>query len=267
MLTIFKRLFRDRLSSLVLFSIIGMLFILLYFLFYPIVMQNEGLIRGFMESMPKVLLAAFGILDFDIFSFEGFLTYKHYNVTLPVLIIILLAGLAGSSISGEIEKGTIETPLACPVSRLRMFFGIYTVGILSLLIFVIIGVISVMPLGSMLGIEYVSGFHFQIALLSLLFGWAVFSLSLLISTLCSQVRRAYTIIAGLLIVMYLLYMTANMVNSLVWLKYFSIFGYFEPNIILHTSHFSYLSLYVYSALALVCTALGACRFCRRDICL
>ena len=267
MLVIFKRLFRDRLPALVLFSIIGALFIFLYFLFYPLVVQQQDAIRGFMQSLPQVMLKAFGIEDLNIFSFEGFLAYKHYNTTLPLLYIFLLTGLAGSALSGEIERSTIETPLACPVSRLRMFFGIYAAGILTLAVFTIVAVLSVLPLGQLLGIEYVGRFHWQIAGLGLLFGWALFSLAVLVSAVCSQIRRTYVIMGGLLIVMYIIYLTAVTVSSLDWLKYFSLFGYFEPNYILRTNHFSYIALYVYSAVAITCTALGAYRFVKRDICL
>ena len=268
MLVIFKRLFRDKIQSLMLFCIMGILLIWLYFLFFPLIVEQSENIRGFMESLPIVLLKAIGVDDLNtFFNIEGFLTYKHYNATLPLLIIFLTVSLAGSSLSGEIERGTIETPLACPVSRIRMFFGVFAVGIVALLIFTICAVFSVVPAGAFGGIEYVLKFHLLIAIASCFFGWSVLSVAMLVSSLCSEARRSYMIMGGILFVMYILYLISMTIGSLSWLRYFSLFGYYDPNYILLTNKIDYSSLFVFSAVALMCTFLGAYHFNKRDICL
>jgi len=268
MLVIFKRLFRDKAQSLMLFCIMGILLIWLYFLFFPLIVQQSENIRGFMESLPTVMLKAFGIEDLNaFFNIEGFLTYKHYNATLPLLIIFLMVSLAGSSLSGEIERGTIETPLACPVSRIRMFFGVYAVGIVALLIFTICAVFSVIPAGAILKIKYLLRFHLLIAFSSFFFGWSVLSLAMLVSALCSEARRSYMIMGGILFVTYVLYLISMTIGSLSWLRYFSLFGYYDPNYILLTNKIDYSSICVLIAVSIVCTFLGASHFNKRDICL
>lgn len=251
-----------------LFCIMGILLIWLYFLFFPLIVQQSENIRGFMESLPTVMLKAFGIEDLNtFFNIEGFLTYKHYNATLPLLIIFFMVSLAGSSLSGEIERGTIETPLACPVSRIRMFFGVYAAGMVALLIFTICAVFSVVPAGAFLRIDYLFGFHLLIALTSFFFGWSVLSIAMLISALCSEVRKSYMIVGGILFVTYILYLISITIGSLGWLRYFSLFGYYDPNSILLTSKIDYSSIYILSAISIICTFLGAYHFNKRDICL
>ena len=87
----FLRLFRDRKFSLLLYCLAGIMMLWILLMFFPIIQEQSEVIKGFMDSIPKLLLKAFGIENLDIFTIEGFLTYKHYSMVWPLLLIFLSA--------------------------------------------------------------------------------------------------------------------------------------------------------------------------------
>lgn len=261
----FLRLFRDRKFTLLLYCLAGILMLWILLMFFPIIQQQSEAIKGFMDSIPKLLLKAFGIENLDIFTIEGFLTYKHYSMVWPLLLIFLSASLAGWGLSGQVDRGTIEIPLARPISRVQIFFNLYLTGIISLILFTICGVLSIVPLAELYKMQYLFSYHALIAILGLLFGWAVFSFAMLLSAIFSEQRRTYMVLGGTLFVMYILDIVPLVIKSLAWLKYFSLFYYYDPNYILLNNSIQSTSIFVFIGVAMVCTISGAIWFNRRDI--
>jgi beta-exotoxin I transport system permease protein len=265
MFVIFLRYFRDRRNSLIVFTLAGVLLIWLYIAFYPIIEQQNANIMAFMESVPKSLLKVFGVEDFDFFTVEGFLTFKHYNVTWPVMMIFLMASLAGTSISGAIEQETMELPLACPISRFKFFFGIYITGVITLVVFTICTILIVVPLLEIDGTDYVFKFHFFVTIHSLFFGWAVFSLAMMLSSFFSEPRAVYMVLGGIIFTMYILFILPGFISSLRWVQYLSLFYYFDPKYILLSNTVNSTSLLVFAMTSIFSTLIGLVWFKRRDI--
>lgn len=247
------------------YCLAGILLIWMTFMFFPLIQQQSENIKGFMESIPKLFLKAFGIENLDIFTLEGFLTYKHYSMVWPVLLIFFSASIAGWGLSGQVDRGTIEIPLACPISRLQIFFGLYLTGMISLVLFTICGVLSIVPLAELYKMPYLFSYHAYVAILGLLFGWAVFSLAMLLSAIFSEQRKTYMVLGGILFMIYILDIVPLVVKGLAWLKYFSLFYYYDPNYILLNNSIQTTSLIVFTAVAIACTFIGAVWFNKRDI--
>jgi len=259
------RIIKDRRTSLILYCLAGILLIWLLITFFPIVRQQAENIKGFLESIPTVLLKAFGIENLNIFTIEGFLTYKHYSVVWPLMLVFLTASLAGYGLSGAVERGTIEIPLSCPVSRLHLFFSLYIAGLFTLIIFAVCSVLVIVPLGEIYHIEYIFSYHISVAAIGLLFGWAVFSLTMLLSAIYSEQRKTYMVLGGILFAMYLFDVIPAVSNTLAWMKYLSLFYYYDPNYILANNAINSISILVFAGFAVACTAVGAFYFKSRDI--
>jgi len=265
MSVILRRLFKDRGITLTIFCLAGILLIWLYVAFFPLILEQAENLRGLMESLPTGLLRAFGIENLDIFNIEGFLTYKHYSMMVPLMLIFLMASLAGSGLSGEVERGTIEISLACPVSRLSIYFGLYFGGLVMLIIFTICAVLPIFPLAGIYNTAVVSNYHFLVGVMSLFFGWAVFSLSMLVSAVNSEQRRTYMVFGGIIFVMYILDLISALVGSVSWMKYLSFFYYYNPNYILLNNSIPAIAILIFAASAIVFTVAGAVYFRSRDI--
>jgi ABC-2 type transport system permease protein len=265
MLTLINRLLKDNRNILLLFCLAGVLLIWFYVEIFPLIEQHAEEITGLMEIIPKGMLKAFGVDDLDIFTLEGFLSYKHYSNMMPLMMIILFTALAASGLTGQIEKGTIEILLSCPVSRLKIFMGLYLIEVFALTVFIVCSVATIVPICELSGCLYDSGFHLSVALLSMFFGWAVFSLAMMISSIFSELRKAYLVFGAILFSMYIIYVISGLVNSLSWLGYSSLFYYFNIKHILLTGEIPLNSIHLFCIFSVLTSLTGLVVFNRRDI--
>lgn len=111
-------------------------------MFLPSIQQSSQELQRLLQSMPKGMLAAFGVSDqIDLFTPEGFLQGRLFALMVPLLLIIQGVGIGSATIAGEEERGQLELIAAHPVGRTRLFLeklGVLVLALLfsSLLLFV-----------------------------------------------------------------------------------------------------------------------------------
>ena len=138
--TIFLRVLKDRKASLIIYCLTGIGLLWLFIAAYPIVQEQTMAIMELLEGMPEGFMKAFGMESDSFTTVEGFLAAKQYSATWPLMVILLLASLAGTIIAGEIESGSMEITLSRPISRTKIYFGRYLAGLMSLFVFNIFSV-------------------------------------------------------------------------------------------------------------------------------
>ena len=172
---------------------------------------------------------------------------------------------ASAQFAGEIEKGTIETMLAQPISRLKFFFSKYFAGLIYIVSFTLISVYCVIPLAAIHDVSYSTSNLNKIAALALLFAVAVFSLGMLSSTIFSEKGRANFAVGGLLILMYVANVISAFKDSLKDLKYVSFFHYFDYSGALVRGVLEAKAIWVFLGVAIAATIMAAIWFRQRDI--
>lgn len=267
MIAIFLNTIKNRRIFIAIYSFAAVAFMWMYVAFFPYIQEKSADFDKLLEAYPESFLEAFGIqagsLWFD--KLENFLAVEQFSFVWPIMVIAMLVALGGFSIAGEIEKGTIETLLSQPISRLKIFFGKYLAGVVSLIIFTIISIFAVIPLAKSYHIDYQLSHYFTTALLGFMFGLAIFSIAALFSSLFSEKGKAYFISAGILVVMYVINILSTLKESVADLKYFSFFYYFDVNKALIDNQIEHLAYWVFLGVSLMCTALAAWWFSKRDI--
>ncbi len=183
----------------------------------------------------------------------------------PILVIVMLLAIAGSGLAGELEQGTAELLLSRPVSRVRIFTARYLVGLFSLFVFTVVSVFAIIPLAAIHGIEYNLESFALVAVISFLFGWAVFSVAVLFSASFSERSRVYMVSGGIVLVMYVLNVLARLSENMEWLKFVSFFHYYDYNGALLESTLDSTDVLLFVAVIIVCTFGAMWWFVRRDI--
>jgi len=90
--------------------------------FYDTVADQGELFQVLIKQYPPELMAAFGGMDINLFSPEGFLHMEFFSY-MP-LVIGIFAVLAGSSLlAGDEENGILDLLLAYPIQRTAFFLG------------------------------------------------------------------------------------------------------------------------------------------------
>ena len=266
MFTIIWRTIRDRKTSLIAYLLVAVLLLWMYIALFPAMQEQSKALSTAFESLPEAFFKAFGIEDLNISSVESFLAMEHFSIVWPLMAILLLVTIAGRGLAGQIEQGTIEIILSCPVSRMRIFFAKYLAGIISLFVFTIASIFTIAPFAAMHSVDYAIGNFASVSVISFLFGWAVFSVAIMFSTIFSERGRVYMATGGILLIMYVLNIAAALNKNLNKLKLASFFHYYNFNdaIIRNTLHATDLTVFV--AVAVVCTIISAWVFQKRDIC-
>ena len=266
MFTIIWRSIRDRKSSLIAYLLTAVLLLWMYVALFPTMLEQSQALSTAFESLPKAFFEAFGIEDLDISSIENFLAMEHFSIVWPLMAIMLLVSIAGRGLAGQIEQGTIEILLSCPISRLRLFFAKYLAGVISLLVFTFASIFFIAPFAALHNVDFMIGNFATVSVVSFLFGWAVFSVAILFSTIFSEKGHVYMATGGMLLIMYVLNLAAALNTNLNGLKFISFFHYYNYNdaIIRNTLHTS--DLLVFVGVAVVCTLVAAWVYHKRDIC-
>lgn len=264
-LQLIKREFKNNRTSLIIFCLAVLVLIFIYVAIYPSIQKNAQNYDQLLKAYPKTLLDAFGIEDMNLNSLEKFLAMEQYSFMWSVLVIIFALSRAGRSLAGEIEKGTMGLWLALPLRRVTIFASKYLAGLIALIIFTITTILGTIPLAALLHTEFVAKAYIGLVWPALFFGWAIYSVGVLFSSIFNDRGKVYLTAGGILVLMYVLNVVASLKDDLKWLKYISAFHYFEASKILVHSLQNPTTYFVFAITIIIATILGAFWFTRRDV--
>ncbi len=263
--TIFLRILKDRKISLVVYCLTGLLLLWIFIAMYPLIQEQAEGMMALVEGLPENFMNAFGVDSESFTTVEGFLAAKQYSATWPLMVILLLVAIAGTVIAGEIEKGSIEITLSRPVSRLKIFFGRYLVGLVSLFFFTVFSVFSVFPLAALYDINIDFSNVVKLSIITFLFGMAILSVALFFSAIFSERSRVYMIIGSLMVGMYIMNTIALIKESIDYIKFASFFHYLDTTGALIFNTIGTTSIIVFCCCAIAFAIAGAWWFNKRDI--
>lgn len=244
---------------------LGLGLVWMYIALFPSLNSQAQSISKLYAGIPSSYLKAFGAQDLGLSSVESFLAGKHFGLVWPLLAILLVVSRAGAAYSGEIEQGTMGTLLSQPISRGSIYWSKYLATLISLLVFIILSVAITIPFAHISHVAISAGHVTLFSVLCLLFGLAILGLSSLVSAASSERGKVYSFVGGTLLVMYILNVVAAIKDSLAWLRYGSMFHYFDVNLSLVHGHLSVVGCLLFAGLALVGALGGLTIFRRRDI--
>lgn len=236
-------------------------------MFPAIQTQSEVMIK-ILDQMPENVQKLMEGLGGDAASFttiEGFLAAKQYSLTWPLMVILMVVGLAGATIAGEIERGVFEVSLSRPVSRTKILLGRYLAGLLMVFVFTLLSVFSIIPLAGIYDVNVDLSNVVRLAFLAFLFGWTVLSLSIFFSSILSERSRAFAMIGGLMMGMYVLNTVALISEKYEDIKYTSFFHYFDTVGALINNTIGQTSIIAFSICIVVFSGLSIYFFNKRDI--
>ncbi len=266
--TIFKRILIDRKYSLIVYLVVGIGLLWMYIAMFPAIQTQGEFVVDLLEQFPEKVqnvLEGMGADAASLTTIEGFLATKQYSLIWPLLVILMIAGLAGATIAGEIERGVLEITLSRPVSRTGIIMGRYLAGLVLVLAFTFVSVFSVIPLAGIYDVDVSISSVMKLFVLAFLFGWTVLSMSMFFSSILSERSRAFAMIGGLMMGMYVLNTVALISEKYETIKYTSFFHYFDTVGALINDTIGQTSIIVFSICIIIFTGLGIYFFNKRDI--
>ncbi len=266
MLTLIKKTIYLHRKKFIAISSICLLMIWMFVAIFPSIQQEASEMSKLIESYPESFLKAFGIEGTALFTeFESFLCVEYYSLMWPLLSIILIISLGASAIAGEMDDKTMDFLLSQPISRVKIYISKYISGLFTVLSFIFLSIITIIPIAKFYDIEVHLSNYFAISMLSILFSWAIYSLSFMISSFSSSKSLPSSISAGVIVIMYSANLVASLKESLENLKYISYFYYFDYRAALLDNEISLESVIFFGTSIILFTLIGFWIFKKRDV--
>ena len=231
-MNIFELEFKSTFKSLLIWCGVVALILILFMSFFPSMSSGamKELVKIKVESMPKSMLAAFGLED--LLNFANIIHYYSYVFQYFVLAGGIYAALLGaSSLVKEETDGTIEYLYAQPVTRTQ----IVTQKLLSAICNYVLFVLATGIVSAILMLAFKPEATDTVQLLTdmktilaglLLSGLVFLSVSFMISTLLKSSKQTQPLAFGFVFGTYLLGLLSKTVSDTV--KAAKIFKYFSP---------------------------------------
>ena len=258
---------KDKWKSLLVYIGSALAFSEMYVALYPAMKDAMKDMEQIFAAFPAEFMEAFGFSmeDLTFPTLESFLSTEMYNFMWPIILVIIVIGLANFAISGDIAKGTIELPLSQPISRIKLYVARYLAGLTNILVFVWASTFGIILLAMMHGIEYNLESYLYMSILGSMFGAAIYGIAFFASALFSDKGKPTFITVGILLTMYAGNIISGLYDKLENLQYVSFFHYFDPGTAFNDLELIEYAIPIFLGVAIITPLVGAFIFNRRNI--
>ena len=262
-MNIFKRELKANLKSLVIWSVIVVLFVMVGFSKFSAYYENPELL-AILDSMPKAMLEAFSLTAFNLTTITGFFGVMYIYFA---LLLSIAAAIWGSDIISKEERDkTVEFALTLPVTRSRLITAKALAALFNCIVLALVtwGASIVSLASYQPDSEFYS--FLNLGMLALFFMQLIFlAIGILLGCAMKQHKRAGSVAVSILLATYLFSIISGLNENLEFLKYFTPFKYFDAASILSKSQLD-LGYVLLSAAIVVAAMAGAyLTYAKRDL--
>jgi hypothetical protein len=232
-------------------------------LFYPTIIENSADFEKMLEMYPKELMAAFGIVG--SLSDPGVFLNSYVFQFLWPLVAAIVAIILGTRVAADAASGFLELPLSTRLPRLRYLSATIAGQIVA------VAILSAVTVASIWAVDLLIEPDFAIDRLSLAgvhaftMGLAIAGPTTLLAVVLLDRGRAAGLAAGILILMYLANIIAQLSPDLEWLANLSAFHYFDLKPVIDTGAYPAGDSALFMAFAIGGWLLALVAFRRRDL--
>lgn len=232
-------------------------------LFYPTILENAAEFEKILEIYPKELMAAFGI-EGSIGDPGTFLNSYIFQFLWP-LVAAIVAILLATRVAADAGTSFLDLPLSTRLPRLRYLAAAIAGQVLAL------AALAAMTVGAIVAVDLLIEPNFPIdrlllaGLHALLLGLAIAGVTTLLAVALLDRGKAGGLAAGILIVMYLLNILAELSPDITDLGRLSAFGYFDLKALIDTGTYPVGDSLLYLAVAVGGWLVALWAFRRRDL--
>lgn len=263
---LFSKELRNYLFSLILWTAVITLLVVVTLSVYPTFLQNQSKVMGMISLMPKGALEFKGISNIsDLTSLIGF--YAVNNVIYMMVLGSIFSIVLGSNIllKEEYQK-TADYLLTRPVTRSEVFL---TKLALTLLFITILNGIT--SFAGFAGMHLLTKDPFSVriflnlSLFTLLLNFLFGSVGIFLSTLVKRARPITTLCIGLVIVEYFIFTLSKITDSASKFGYVSPFKFVRTDVTTPGYGIDFLHLAYFAGLSVVLLALSYRNYLKKDI--
>ena len=232
--------------------------------YYPRMQQQVEAVNKLMDLWPKEMLAAFSI-EGNLLELGNFFNVYIFTLIWPWLAAIAAILIPTRTVAADLERGFLELPLSTPISRPRYLVSSIVVQVAVMAILTISMIGPILVVAPLVGVQLEPGRFLLVGLLSFALGCAIAAATTLLSVVTLSRGRAGGLVAGGLVVMYMIQTIARLAPETADLTYVSVFRYFSPAPVIRGDVVPMGDLAVLSLAAAACWVAAVWAFRRRDL--
>ncbi len=262
-MNILLRELRANLKSLIIWSVIVLLFVIVGFSKFSAYEGNPELL-AILDSIPPAMLEAFNFNAFNLTTISGFFGVMF---TYFALLLSISAAMWGTDIITKEERDkTVEFILTLPVKREKLVISKILAALVICAAMVLVSWGATL-LGSS-SYKTDSAFYEFVALsmLALFMMQVIFlAIGILIGSAMKHFKRASSLAVSVIIATYFLSILSGLDKDLDFLKYFTPFKYFNPANLLHESRLEMTFVWISAGIVIASLAGALFSYSRRDL--
>jgi ABC-2 type transport system permease protein len=191
---------------------------------YPIMVDNAQAFEDYMAIFPEEFLAAFGMTGSLADPGVFFATYIG-SMLWPIVAAIAAIILATRPVAADVERGWSEVVLGTRLTRTAGLLAAITAQMIVLAVLAVATVGGILGVGALVGAGFDPAPFLAASAIMWLFGCAVAGVTSLLGAVTLSRAVAGGIAAGVLLMMYLVNVVAQVQPELAWLADFGAFKY------------------------------------------
>ena len=254
-------------------SVVLVLWALLVVWIYPSLGNTGVNFEEYLDAMPEQLKAAMGvggpdesalIFQAGAFTYVGYLNIEYIS-WLPLLLGIYAVVYCGGLVSKEVERGTLDVVLSQPVARttflLSKLAGFMTLALAATAFSTVTVLLGGLTIGEDVDVVNVLAVH----AVSFLLVAAIAGYSTLASCVSLDPGRSLAVAGVLTALTYFANVLGSAIEAVGWLKYISLFSYYDSLRVLAEGAVNWAGIAVYVGVFTATTASAVLVFRRKDL--
>lgn len=259
--------------GLIAWSVVLVLWALLVVWIYPSLGDTGVNFEDYLDAMPEQLRASMGLageaesalmFDAGAFTYLGFLNVEYIS-WLPLLLGIYAVVYCGGLVSKEVERGTLDVVLSQPVERttflLSKLAGFMTLTLAATAASTVAVLLGALTIGEDANVGNVLAVH----AVSFLLVAAIAGYSTLASCVSLDPGRSLAVAGLLTALTYFANVLGSAVSAVGWLKYASLFYYYDSLQVIAQGEVNWAGIGVYAAVFAVTVSASVLVFRRKDL--
>jgi ABC-2 type transport system permease protein len=231
---------------------------------YPILEENAQAFEDYMAIFPKEFLAAFGMTG-SLSDPGVFFTTYIGSMLWPIVAAIAAIIMATRPLAADVERGWAEIALGTPLTRGRLLVASIASQALVLAMLAVASVAGVLLISPLVGAAFDAGRFAAAAVIMWLFGCAIAGITSLVAAVTLSRSIAGGLVAGVLILMYLMNIVAQVQVDLAWLADFGAFKYLVTTELIDSGVVPWASIAIFAVVAAGGWVASLLVFRRRDL--
>ena len=233
-------------------------------LMYPFMLQNDELIRQYMDAFPPEFMAAFGMSG--VLSDPGvFFTTYIASWLWPIMAAAAGLILGTRAVAADLDRGFLDLPLATRLSRVRYLAASIGMQVIVMAVLALAAVLALWGVGRLVGAEFELVPFLVAGVLCFAFGCAIAGPATLLSVVTLSRGTTSAIVGGVVIVMYALFVVTQVAADWAWLAPLSAWNHFSTTKVIDDGYLPLGDLTLFAVIAIAGWAGALVAFRRRDL--